>query len=315
MSLRSKESGSIVVEAAAVLPAFLFFILLLIHFIQMSVVSMALNGAVSETARQISAHMYPVALAYESHDSSEWGAKLNDTLGRARRGWDEWMPVDDMLRRYAEAFPSPVGELAEMAGTYWQDWKDRAFERAQLEAGSLLVRPLLLELMNDRLLEEERLSIDRILFPDLKNRQEAYFGIEVSYRMPMQIPFLSRPIVIREQAYERVWIGDAPESTDSGRQGEGIRILSISPEPVRLAKTAVVVAKVAPGGKAYLTVIYKSGESRAKHLGEAVADGEGIVSWEWFVSGNTTPGIWSVIATSEDGGHAEAQFQVVRGNS
>ncbi|MNJ79096.1 hypothetical protein D3C77_770120 [compost metagenome] len=59
-----------------------------------------------------------------------------------------------------------------------------------------------------------------------------------------------------------------------------------------------------------MTVYYKSGVSQAKYLGEATADGNGVVDWEWLVGGNTTPGTWTFVIETEDGVRTTSGFTV-----
>lgn len=66
---RTKEEGSMVVEAAMVLPFFLLFVLFLISIVQMTLYSTALQSTASDTVKSISTHMYPAALAVQ-----KWGA-------------------------------------------------------------------------------------------------------------------------------------------------------------------------------------------------------------------------------------------------
>ena len=72
----------------------------------------------------------------------------------------------------------------------------------------------------------------------------------------------------------------------------------------------IAIAIGAPNAKLNLTVWYKSGKSQAKHLGEKMTDEHGLVTWEWHVSGNTTPGTWELEVTSEDGARAHRYFVV-----
>lgn len=65
---RQRDEGSMVVEAAMVLPMFLLFVLFLIFIVQMTLYSTALQSTASDTVKVISAHMYPAALA-----AQKWG--------------------------------------------------------------------------------------------------------------------------------------------------------------------------------------------------------------------------------------------------
>lgn len=63
-----KDEGSMVVEAALILPVFLLFVLFLIFIIQMTLYSTALQSTASDTVKIISSHMYPAALAMQQQE-------------------------------------------------------------------------------------------------------------------------------------------------------------------------------------------------------------------------------------------------------
>lgn len=73
-----KEEGSMVVEAAMVLPFFLLFVLFLISIVQMTLYSTALQSTASDTVKSLSTHMYPAALAVQ-----KWGtsSEVSDDSG------------------------------------------------------------------------------------------------------------------------------------------------------------------------------------------------------------------------------------------
>ncbi len=58
-----KEDGSITLEAAMILPFFLFFIIFLSMIIRLAVADMALYKAASETTETVVAYAYPVKVA------------------------------------------------------------------------------------------------------------------------------------------------------------------------------------------------------------------------------------------------------------
>ena len=65
--------------------------------------------------------------------------------------------------------------------------------------------------------------------------------------------------------------------------------------PVAPFSDATLEAKTSPGAACTLTVLYKSGASRARGLVPREANSYGRVSWTWRVGSNTTPGKWPVI--------------------
>lgn len=65
------QRGGITLEATIVFPVFLAFMLLIINFIRLGMVYLAVNHAVSETAKQIATHAYPLVYAKNGVDSLE----------------------------------------------------------------------------------------------------------------------------------------------------------------------------------------------------------------------------------------------------
>ncbi len=73
--------------------------------------------------------------------------------------------------------------------------------------------------------------------------------------------------------------------------------------PVARFSDATIQVKTAPGVTCVITVLYKSGPSRAKGLDARTADRSGFVEWRWRVGSNTTPGHWPVVVTCEQDGN------------
>jgi hypothetical protein len=62
-----------------------------------------------------------------------------------------------------------------------------------------------------------------------------------------------------------------------------------------------------------ISVLYKSGPSRAKGLVPRQADSAGLVAWVWRVGSNTTPGRWPIIVICQKGqdeGRLRTSFEV-----
>ncbi|HEV2055928.1 MAG TPA: hypothetical protein VGV06_12250 [Methylomirabilota bacterium] len=73
--------------------------------------------------------------------------------------------------------------------------------------------------------------------------------------------------------------------------------------PVERFTDASITVKTAPAASCAITVLYKSGPSRAKGLDPKLADHSGFVTWRWRVGSKTTPGQWPVVVTCEHGGN------------
>ncbi|MEC0372603.1 TadE family protein [Paenibacillus chibensis] len=309
--VKNGERGSMVVEASLVMPMFILFVIFLIYMVQMTLISTALQSTVSDTVKMVSAHIYPVALAIEQK------APEKDENGQEPAG--SWsipkLSLSDWAAQYTNTLPAPLNEwvagAVARADEPLQNLKNQAAE-AVLDP---VVKPILKPYMESRLLDYERIHVSNIQIPNLKTRTDPYFSIEVSYELPMKVPFLNKKIVLQAKAQERLWIGE----TEAMSPGEGeaadeqsVQVLE-KPDPAYVGKRAKVRIQVAPGASANLSVFYKSGQSTAKYLGEKQADSEGIIEWEWFVGTNTTPGTWPFVITTSDGHRTEVTFTVVKG--
>lgn len=80
-----------------------------------------------------------------------------------------------------------------------------------------------------------------------------------------------------------------------------ISLVSLS-SPVVASRDATIQIQTSPGAKCSITVLYKSGPSKAKGLYPQTADGSGRVAWRWRVGSNTTPGRWPIVVRCEKGG-------------
>lgn len=234
--------------------------------------------------------------------------------GKTGEGWTvPRLPVADVAGQLAEALPQPIGRwLGEAV-----QGRTGALEQLETETSEAvldpLIKPLLLPNLSAEMLEEKRIHVSNIMIPDLKKGTKPFFGLSVSYELPMKVPFLNRKIVLEASAIERIWIGetDSPDTGQGGGEtgGDSITVLE-KPNPGYPGRQGTIRAKGEPGCRAQLTVIYKSGTSKAKYLGWAEADGGGIIEWNWKIGTNTTPGEWRFVIETDDGRSVEAEFTV-----
>ncbi|RIX52752.1 pilus assembly protein [Paenibacillus nanensis] len=303
-----ERKGSIVLEAALVMPILLFLLVGFSVLISLCASQMALQTTASQSVRQIAAHMYPVELAQEQLQAAS-GA-LAPSLPNPMPEWSE------IAADVAGWLPDPAGEFVSSA--LRGDWRPLQ-NLAATELGKSVIEPFVRQFANPYLLKAERVRLSYISLPDLKEKEEPYIAIALEYEFPIKIPFTNRKLVLKEQAYERVWVSDAEAASyGAGSEADGgnalpLQIVAIEPTPLRPGRKATVVVKTEPGATVSLGVTYKSGASKAKHLGEATADGQGYVQWTWHVSGNTTPGIWELTVEGKDReGSISQHFAVVK---
>ncbi|WP_168121059.1 hypothetical protein [Paenibacillus sp. HB172176] len=317
------ERGSIVVEAAIVLPLVLIVLMIFALMISLCTSQMALNDVALQSTRQLAAYIRPVELARaqlqahgaEAKESYELEASTaSGILEKLPASSPELPSWSELASEAANWLPAPAGELAESVMT--GDWQP-VVDVAATELGSGVIEPFVRKFVNERLLDGERVKLSRLSLPDLKTKEKPYLGIELQYEYRIRIPFTDQPIRLRAKSYERVWVNDAAPAYDpqtaNTESAVPIQIVSISPTPVLKGNKATVIAKTNPGAVISLKVFYKSGASKAKHLGDATADQEGFVAWTWLVSGNTTKGIWKLEASAAAGDGIDARYFVVAG--
>jgi hypothetical protein len=113
---------------------------------------------------------------------------------------------------------------------------------------------------------------------------------------------LARSLLLLVAAFSgSAWAGALPVSLVSATS------------PVAPFTDATIRVRTAPAAICQITVIYKSGPSRAQGLFPKEADSSGQVMWLWRVGSNTTPGRWPIIVTcnkGQDEGQLETAFEV-----
>ncbi|EHS58120.1 TadE/TadG family type IV pilus assembly protein [Paenibacillus sp. Aloe-11] len=302
------EQGSIVLEASLVLPLFLFFIIFLIYMVQMTLVSTALQTTASEAVKQVSAKIYPVSLAVDAASTK---------IDAVREPLDELprLSVSEYASKFAEQLPPPIGDWLESAVQGGQKPMEELRGRLTEAALDPVLKPMLKPFMEESVLEYDRIHVTSVHVPSLTGTKDPYFRVELSYELPMKVPFLYRSIVLQAAAEERLWIGDTGEGTGTGDAADdkdeqhSIQLL-VKPEPAVKGVYNLIRARIEPGTSANLSIFYKSGQSTAQHLGWTSANAEGMIEWNWFVGTNTTPGQWSFVIETEDGQRIEVPFSV-----
>ncbi|WP_219838691.1 hypothetical protein [Paenibacillus sp. R14(2021)] len=309
------ESGSIALEAALVLPVVLMVVIFFICMIRLNTVQMALHGAVSQTVKQAAANIHPIDLALQkrhSDDKADEGEEETATDQAQSKPVREPLPAVEFVADKLENWlPSPAGPL--LSAVLKGDWKP-AQDAASTIIGRSIVEPMLRHEADIAVLDPERLHLSKLSLPDLKDGSDPFLSIEAEYAFKLGFPFTKGTIVLKERAAERVWTADKLPAQGSGESAdpdhEPIQIVLIEPVPVRPGNKARVVVKTSPGRSLSIKVLYKSGQSVAKNLQDAVTDANGFAEWTWHVSGNTTPGVWELVVTASDGTTAARHFDI-----
>lgn len=292
------SSGSVTLEAALVMPLFLFFSLTLIALIYASAVSMALHGALSNATRQAAVAWYPLSLSLDKVREHPVYTQAEAWNGRVAE-------VGEALRKYGKVLPEPLQSWAETAA----DGSEAVRELPARLAAEQWVRSL----ADRNVLHPSDIRVTQLLFPSGETEDDGFFTLSAEYPLPFRLPFSDRKVVIAASAKERVWIGGKPSAArqlSDNPQAGTLSFVSLEPNPVRPGRKATLTVRASPGEAVDLSVYYKSGASEAKHLGTATADSSGLVVWTWHVSGRTTPGEWSWEAAAGDGSRLSQSFRV-----
>lgn len=294
----TRKKGSFTLEAALIFPLIIlvfifFYTILLACSIQMSMKSIA-AATVNSIASNIHAVDYVGQLVKQNIHYEGIPVQSNTTTTH------DGTLSDQLL----QAIPEPFYSVVEQGknGNWWP-----ATNLATTWVGKSVIENLITHLPESRGIDKDRISLVYLQLPDIVNYSDATVKITLQYEFPFTIPFTNKPIVIREQATQRAWLPDSRSSNyEINEDDMFIQVLSISPMPVRPGNKATITVKTKPHATLDIGIIYKSGSSIAKNLESKQADENGEISWEWFVSGNTTPGIWQYQVT-EVNGQAEAK--------
>lgn len=293
----ARERASVTLETALVMPMLLLFVFFLLFLVQTAATMMALHGALSQSVRMTAAAWYPVSLIQS--DRGEEGSVPGSALSGAQAS----------VGAFARWLPAPLDQWAEDLSE--GNWSPEA------EAAKLPLRELAVRLADRRMLDADRLRITDVDLPGAGSQAhaDAFLTMQADYRLPMRVPWTGRALIVRASAKERAWIGGSPSRAhlpDEDAAPLDIAFLSLEPNPVRPGRKATLVLQTRPGASLDLSVIYKSGQSQAKHLGTATADESGRIAWTWHVSGNTTSGEWTWAVRGEGGASYSQHFRVER---
>jgi hypothetical protein len=200
-----KAKGSLTVEAAIIIPFFLFVFLLFLYIIRILYVQAALDQAVKAAGRDVAAVSYPLALLQEFQEELQ-------AQGEAPAG-----PAGDGEQRYTELLLRILGESGE-------DLSNDLLERG----GAVLVRSLLGSHLETYRLDPARLTIELIHLPQsqsgfAKEKGKTVYQetgllpevdffpedvvIQAEYTLTLPLPFLSgNSFPLKSAVTERAWL-------------------------------------------------------------------------------------------------------------
>ena len=212
MYFRKKENGSIVLEASLILPFFMCFILALITMIRIASVEIALQHTVSEATKQISTHMYPIGLLYDRLSETNIGTQVKQKVEEYQGYREQILTAENVANDISRFLPTELSSMLRKLTELRQGFEQGVIGGYNSSLNTIF-QPMVDHYADDRILEVEQLHVTKVTLPNLQDRKEAYFGLEVRYDLPLHLPFIDKTLSFKHQAYERVWAGNATTST------------------------------------------------------------------------------------------------------
>jgi hypothetical protein len=191
--------GSMTLEAALILPFVAMAAMAFIFCMRLILAEIALQQAVSQTVRIVSAHLYPLALVQQS----DAGRRVEGALTQAGEWIERVEEAAKRLEAYEAYLPGNLSRwLAESAA-----WLKRSADQAGDRALGAVFLPLLQErLGHTPWVDPDAVRITDVTFPNLGDRADAYFGLRAVYTVTIRLPFYRTAVEIEVEAYERVWL-------------------------------------------------------------------------------------------------------------
>lgn len=179
---------------------------------------MAMQHAVTETAKQMAASAYPVELlaneALQAYSQSSVGVTAGEWLGKITAARDKLLQGEQWVDDYKAFIPDFAVQLVE-----WEQVKREQTEQmAQDEAARFVeerIAPLIrsafkqavLRYADVNVLKADRLTVAEVELPSFTEPNKKFIGITAQYTVKLPIPFVNKSITLRKKAYERIWTG------------------------------------------------------------------------------------------------------------
>lgn len=184
-TLHRDRSGSMVVEAAIVIPVFLALILSFIAWIKLASTDIALQTAASESVKQIAAH-YALLEPLEETSQNVWAKGKSDLLSLLPEGW--------------------LNAVDQLEAAQFNDVEAAAAARTKVMVLKPLAKKLLTRYADKQLLQPDSLSISKLELSGAGLNE--FIAMQVEYQYALTLPFIEKKIVLQKNVIERVWTGD-----------------------------------------------------------------------------------------------------------
>lgn len=198
MNRVSKMKGSITLEAALVVPLLLTYFLALTTVVKLAVCEAGLRSAVSQSVHQLAVQAYPITLLKSEYADQELINKLYDLHSEYQQRKNE---AEQWVEDYGMLIPGTMRNSVEEMVKHVDEFEQQATE-VLLRA----FRPLIAHYLPDHM-DASLLKVTRLQYDVLKERGDPYVIMEVTYDVPIRLPFYSGNITLRTTASEHIWIG------------------------------------------------------------------------------------------------------------
>lgn len=220
------NKGSLTVEACITFPIFLCFLLFFVVIIQGAIIQIQLDYAVNETAKELAASAYPLALLNEYEDQlkenyspaqvfsdqetknfQELNFSTENFFTRFLSGQIDILDLKSIFTSLSE--PLLLDNLIFSLYPQYQQFKA---EGQYVYAGYVLDK-----FINSHLINKQKLFLEYVKFPqsDLEylrteTEEEAFnqddIVIEVKYEFTIPLPFFYQNLVFKHMAVEKAWL-------------------------------------------------------------------------------------------------------------
>lgn len=260
----NKNRGSLTVEACMAFPVFLCFFLLLLFCVKFACVSLTLDLAVNETAKQIAVSAYPIKYLNTLEDDiiEEYGSKQIPTIEEELGKLPEYAGIGDSDDALADILTGnlPQPDIKGMIGKVASDYMDGVVGYYTDKAADVyweyksgikyrIAKALMDNFIHEGLINPQNIRFRLVEFPQSEHeyalRKEQYsklgFGgaditrddvvVQVEYRFDIPLPFFdSQDIRMVHTAVEKAWLkGSYGVITE---RKEGLDIFEAAPSTI-----------------------------------------------------------------------------------
>lgn len=188
-----KSDGSITLEAAMVVPFFMFFILFLTILIRLAVADMALYKAAAETSEIVVAYAYPAETVKEG---------ISGYMNNKIKNIEKEKDID------IEGATKWAKESLDFFGVDVKGAIENFIESLTADVLTPVVRGKFEQATgNWNFFNPDKLKVNNVEIPSLAGGKGEFLEINVQYEFDLKIPFVDKTLILEKTSYERIWNG------------------------------------------------------------------------------------------------------------